>query len=138
MTNIVPKFVCHVDNSELHMEGHIKDSYVGYLKTLPDGFYDLTVKKHSIDSPRSSQQNRYLWGVVYEILSEELGYTVDDIHEIMKGRFLSKPMRLWGEEDSIHRSTTELNTIEMEKYLEDIRMLAAENGINIPEPHEVE
>lgn len=138
MTKIVPKFVCRIDNGKLHMEGHVQDSYDSYLKTLHDGFYDLTIKKQSLESPRSNQQNRYLWGVVYEILSEELGYTIDDLHEIMKSRFLNKPMRLWGEEDTIPRSTTELNTVEMEKYLEDIRMLAAMNGINIPEPNEVE
>jgi len=33
-------------------------------------------------SPRTLQQNKYLWGVVYKILSDHTGYTKEEINEI--------------------------------------------------------
>ena len=43
----------------------------------------------STDKPsRSLNQNNYYWGVVIEKLSEKLGYTKDEMHDILKFKFL--------------------------------------------------
>jgi len=137
MSKIVPKFRCRIDNGIIHWEGMIQDSYEGYLQSLPDGFYDLYIKKPSIQSPRSNHQNRYYW-LILGIVSEHTGYTDGDLHDYFKAEFLLKPMILGTKQSEIPRSTTELNTIEMEKYLENIRMFSAmELQLNIPEPNEV-
>jgi hypothetical protein len=36
---------------------------------------------------RSDQANRYLWGVVYAIISQETGNEVNDLHEFYLGSF---------------------------------------------------
>jgi methylaspartate ammonia-lyase len=84
-----------------------------------------------------------MWGVVYKILSDELGYTCDEIHEIMKAKFLKEWVTIKtkdkAEEVEVVKSTTSLKTNEMEAYLDRIRQWAAiDFGISNPLPNEVE
>ena len=37
---------------------------------------------------RSNQQSRYYWGIVVQILSEHTGFTKDEVHELLKRKFL--------------------------------------------------
>ena len=99
---------------------------------------EFSVKDANI---RSTPENRYMWGVVIEILSTELGYTKNEIHEILKAMFLSEVKFLKTKEGvsevRIPRSTTELTTVEFENYLSDIREWSSiELGLFIPEPNE--
>lgn len=92
---------------------------------------------------RSNPQNRYYWGVIVEILSEHTGFTKDEMHEVLKHKFLRKS--LWVvkkgglmELSVISYSTTELTTSEMEDYLSQIRIWASEDlGLVLPLPNEV-
>lgn len=87
---------------------------------------------------RSNNQNRYLWGVVYDYIATETGHTAEEIHAIMKTKFLPRKFVLLGKhETEIERSTTELSTDEFNLYLEKVRAFAAsELGIRIPNPNE--
>ena len=96
-------------------------------------------KKITLKKQRSDKQNRYMHGVPYQYLCEyfkEFGYTKEDVHEICKHKFLKKFVLIDGEYFEITRSTRSLSTSEMEAFLENIRMWAAELGCNIPEPNE--
>lgn len=93
---------------------------------------------------RSDPQNRYYWGVVVQILSEDLGYTRQEIHEILKREHLKQVLTIknkrTGEMGFIEntRSTTELDTKEFEEFLSTVRIWASEKlGIWVPEPNEV-
>lgn len=112
------------------------ERYIVYLSGI-DG-KRVTVKIDKERKRRSDNQNRYYWGVVLKIVSEFTGYTSDESHEAMKMLFLKKHSEK-GYPDTV-RSTTSLNTSEMEEYLENIRRFAAEklNGAYIPLPGEVE
>jgi hypothetical protein len=95
---------------------------------VPDGEY--TLKKPT--KTRSIQENSYMWGVVYTTLANELGYSVEEIHDEMKRRFLPRTGKL-----EIPVSTTELTTREMEDYLSKIRIFASsELDIFIAHPNE--
>lgn len=86
---------------------------------------------------RSEQQNRYLWGVVYPILAETTGYTVEEIHEYGKSRFLEpKIINIKKKAIYITRSTTELTTSDMVEYVDKLIVLAAELGAHVPSPEE--
>ena len=100
---------------------------------------------------RSNNQNRYMWGVVYEYLAAETGHTTEEMHEWCKWKFLPRvpivvkhPLPTSAPDDMkeeetvyIPKSTRSLSTIEMEEYLEHIRAFAAsELNVNIPLPHE--
>src|SRR5574343_332589 len=87
---------------------------------------------------RSNNQNSYYWGVVLKILADELGYTIDEMHEVLKYKFLpKKEIDIKGEKVKIG-SSAKLKTDEFEKYLEEIRIFASTSlGITIPLPNEV-
>lgn len=83
---------------------------------------------------RSVEQNRYMWGVVYEIISQETGSEPEEVHEAMRMRFLLKQTKKWG---PVAKSTQKLTTAEMEEYLMKIRtLMSQEYGIFIPLPNE--
>ena len=113
-----------------------------YLMTLGEDV-EIIIRKPKIDrSSRSTQQNRYYHGVIIPILSEELGYSKEEIHEVLKSKFLSKNLYIETKHGSTHirvvKSTASLDTLEMEKYLSDIRQWSSiDLGIFIPLPNEV-
>lgn len=90
---------------------------------------------------RSLPENRYYWGVIVKILSDELGYEPSKIHEMLKQEFLYEILHLKTRdgilEKKIVKSTTELNTEEAESFYSSVRQWASiELGIWIPEPNE--
>lgn len=89
---------------------------------------------------RSIPQNKYYWSVIIGILSDHTGFTPDEVHEILKQKFLKKDVII-KEKDKvdiirISTSTTGLTTIEMEEYLTKIKEWSAiELGIVLPDPN---
>lgn len=109
------------------------EGFEKYLWKLNNKSVDVVVRLPRKN--RSNPQNRYMWGVVYELLSESTGYTPSEIHDAMRMLFLQDNLR----KIPTLRSTTELTTIEMENYLEQIRQWAAQElNCIIPLPNEVE
>lgn len=119
---------------DLHIEYDQAYSLMKYLRGLEQQRVEVIIRKPK--TKRSDLQNNYYWGVVLEILSKELGYDQDELHEILKYKFLKIESTLGME---YIRSTTKLTTGEFEEYLEKIKRWAAEFlGINIPNPNEAE
>lgn len=91
---------------------------------------------------RSLNQNAYYFGVVVDLLSELTGFNQDEMHEILKHKFLRQT--LWvpkkdgvKEKSIIARSTADLTTKEFEDYLSQIRQWASiDLGCYIPNPNE--
>jgi hypothetical protein len=111
--------------------------YLVQLSKLEGQRVEVVLRKQR--AARSNNQNSYMWGVVYEIISEHLGYSTEEIHEIMKYKFLRATMGGGGKVYELVKSTAKLNTAEMETYLENIRRFAAtELNCFIPLPNEVE
>ena len=91
--------------------------------------------------PRSNPQNRYFHGVVIPIISEYLGYTLDETKDLLKSMFLKEELVLRTKtevkEVIIVRGSAELKTDEFEAFMENCRRWASmELGLNIPEPNE--
>jgi hypothetical protein len=107
------------------------------LKNLSNGVYTINIQR--LKDGRSGNQNRYYWAVVVSVLASELGYFKDEMHDILRRKFLgyTKPNPATGEEEWFAKSTTTLNTQEMEEYLESIRVWAINAlDIYIPLPNE--
>ena len=88
---------------------------------------------------RTTPQNRYYFGCVVKIISDEIGYTPEETHQILKSLFLQRTVFVKTKDGvnelRIEKSTTELTTIEMQEYFEHIAQWAAEKlGIYIPAP----
>jgi len=87
---------------------------------------------------RSVEQNGYYWGIVINMIAEEMGHTPDEVHQILAKMFLKiKEVEIDGVVYAITKSTTKLKTDEMEEYLEKCRRYASINlHIVIPLPNE--
>ena len=103
----------------------------GYLQDLEGKYVEVVVRKER--SERSNNQNKYYWGVVLQLLSDHTGYTTEEMHCICKQQFLL----IHGQFDYV-KSTTKLNTVEFEEYLDKVKNWAAVLGVNIPNPNEAE
>ena len=91
---------------------------------------------------RSLPENRYYFGIIVKILSDELGNSPMEIHELCKQLFLGEIVFIKTQkgvrEINVSKSTTELSTIEFEEYLSNIRQWASmELGIYLPLPNEL-
>jgi hypothetical protein len=106
------------------------------LKNLK-GSFAVSLKKNK--AQRTLQQSRYYFGVVLAYLSEETGFTKDEAHQLMQRMFLKYAKDVSdGTSEMFVRSTTSLNTVEMNEYIEQIRIFAvSELGCYIPEPNEI-
>jgi hypothetical protein len=86
---------------------------------------------------RSKKQNAYYWGVILEILSEHTGFEPEELHQILKERFLTYTKKYKGYVYKLTRSTATLNITEFSDYNEKIKKLAAEKfKLYIPDPGE--
>jgi hypothetical protein len=88
---------------------------------------------------RSGQQNKYYWGVVIKTLSDETGFTPEEMHEVLKRKFLKYCKALPnGEQVEVTESTTDLDTKEFEDFMENVRRFAIQElDILINLPNEV-
>jgi len=126
-----------VNNSSLIFDNSLK-----LREDLKKFSGDVEVVVKTPDKSRSNNQNRYYWGVVLKLIADHTGYSIDELHEILKGIFLRKRIELETKngisEQFISKSTAELTTAEMETYLSNIRQWSSlELGCYIPEPNEV-
>jgi len=84
---------------------------------------------------RSLPENRYYWGVVLEILSNETGYTPNEMHEVCRSMFLNENITLQKKERTeiinIPISTTSLKTVEFEEYLSKIRRMGKHRALHL-------
>jgi len=135
-----PIFKAKVINGNLIFNDNDKlNTYL--LKFSANDSLEVILRKES--KLRSLRQNRYYWAVIISMLSEELGHSEDEMHEIFKAMFLTNEVDLVTKTGNRHfnitKSTTELTTKKMEVYLEKIRMFAEmELDIFLPLPNEVD
>lgn len=129
---IVPTFNAFVDNLGLHFTN--KPMLGKYLKTLVGK--KVWVEIYQQKKIRSDSENKYYWGVVVELISEETGMSAEETHEALKFLFLKKHTERG---ITTVRSTASLSVGEFESYLGEIRKWAAEFlSIVIPLPNEVQ
>lgn len=100
----------------------------------------LTVTIDRVHATRSPAANAFYWGVVVKMLADHTGYTPDEMHEILKAKFLPKELAITnrnGEivgEFVIGGSTTGLNKIQFGEFITNVRVWAQELGVFIPDP----
>lgn len=134
MSQPTPVFTGHVSEAgQLQLDQ--RPMLERYLRGLAGKPVELVVRRRR--KQRSDRQSRYYWGVIVSILAEHFGYRREEMHEALKFEFLrvdpddTRPL-------ATVRSTTSLSTVEMEDYLDAVRMWAlTEYEVLIPLPNEV-
>lgn len=87
-------------------------------------------------NPRSNQQNRFYWSVVVGLIANHTGHAPQEIHEIIKNKFMSrKIIEIAGIKQEIPISTTELTTTQFQDYIEQVTAWAGQTlNVEIPKP----
>jgi hypothetical protein len=111
--------------------------YNHHISKMPVG-KEVTVYVELHKRKRSTYQNRYLWGVVYALIAETTGYSVNEVHTWAKRKFLPvKDIRIGNVVVKDSKSTTDLGVGEMVEYTEAIRSFAESTlDCHIPTPLE--
>lgn len=121
----------------------------------------LEVIVHEKKKDRSAEQNRYYWQIL-TIISDELGLSKNEAHDLYKRKFLIKiferdhsgfakminairkvhtegfkqDAKVMGDQIVKLTSTTSATTKQFSEYLKDILQDAANNGIALPRPED--
>lgn len=127
-----PLFRGKVEKGKLILED--PEKYLLRIASLEGKRIELSIKKYREN--RSDRQNRYYWGVVIKLLASHCGYTSDEMHEVLKHKFLSGATDKFGL--VLVRSTAALDTDEFVQYTNQIVIWAAGFGVYIPDPTQVE
>lgn len=92
--------------------------YQNQLNKFRDG-EKVTMVIHSRKPKRTEQQNRYYWGAYIPLIAAETGERdYDALHELFKGKFLTKGIKeVLGEKVRIKGSTTDLDIAEFSAFI---------------------
>jgi len=116
----------------LHREKDFKKSTAGWRGN--------TIVKFELGTKRDLAFSNYYFGAM-GYLSDQTGYTKDELHEMNKQDFLSHPVNIvdkkTGEitERMVAGSTANLSTSEFAEFLERVRRGWAERGYPIPDQY---
>ena len=94
----------------------------------PTKFYDVSIKEHK-DS-RSIQQNKRYWALITE-MSSYLGHTTDEVHDLMRYKFLSYKELVGNEEITRVPSTTGLKIKAFNEYYDQVEQFAYGLGFRL-------
>ena len=93
------------------------------VTSLDEGVYDMIIMDK--EGARSHDQNSLLWGVIYKGLSDTTGYTVEELHDILRLKFDLKT------DDGKLLSTATLTKSEFNDYIDKIINWSRSLGIQI-------
>lgn len=107
------------------------------LSGTTDDKFPVRITLEHYKKRRTDQQNRYLFGVVYAIISQETGNNVNDLHEFYLGEFFG-----WEEYEVMglkrlrprERSSKQVKA-RFSEFLESVISHAASLGIVVPPPN---
>jgi len=92
---------------------------------------------------RTLSANRYYFGVVLKTIAQHMGeknldIVIEDLHEVLKGRFNSKTVVVEGEAYEIGETTKKMSQNRFIEYIEEIREWSLDSlNCYIPLPQEV-
>ena len=113
---------------------------IEFIESIKLGsFIDVDIIKKDIKVKRSTKQNAYYWAVVIEMLKRETdnSYSSEDYHFWLKCEILGT--KKIGEREIPKFGTSELNSSQMEIYLQRCRDLAWNTfELYIPLPNETQ
>lgn len=137
MPQPTPIWIGSVDaNGKLHLAARgLFDAYLRRLKNQP---VQLVIKKQA--RPKSRNQVGYLFGVIYPVLADHLGYREYEVEEVHDG--VMRELRGLKPEPNplkLRVSLSDMSHEEVSAYIEDVRHWALMNhGCVTPDAEKVE
>lgn len=133
---VVPVWSAAIDrDGKLHLDA--RSLFLRYLGTLKNQAVRVIVEKTT--RRKSQSQLGYLWGVVYPVIAEELGYRsyeVDAVHDALMRKL--RGLRPEPNPLGLRVSLAAMSHEEVSEYIEDLRHWAlTEYGIVTPDAEKV-
>ena len=116
------KKTLHVTNG-----GNYLQLAIGIVSSLDEGVYDMIIMDK--DYARSHDQNSLLWGVIYKGISDTTGYSIEEVHDICRMKWLA-------EDDGELKSTAGLTKTEFNEYIDKIINWSKSLGIGFEKERE--
>lgn len=99
----------------------------------------VTIELSKPKSTRSSNQNRYLWGIVVPMLCESIGYPPEEAEECWSAVKIAVGHCKETKIGKVALPTRHLSTKEFAEFTDNVRTWAScELGIRIPSPYETD
>ena len=113
----------------------IETMVVSHFSEFPEDDNAIIEIKRNLDS-RSTKQNKLYWQ--WLTVMTETGYTKDEMHVIMRDKFLGyEEVTTKTDVIRVLRSTTDLKVGQMKDYLEQIDIFASKYDIVLPRPEDL-
>lgn len=106
-----------------------KREFAKALKQLEGKDIELIIKQWL--KRRTLNQNAYYWTIV-RLIGDHTGFTAEEVHELMKRKFLSYEKQHKNKIYRFTKSTTDLNIGEFIEYVEKVKQFAIEELDIIP------
>ncbi len=135
MSKLTPLFRAKIKNNTLiHDDIDRWNLWIGQFEGQ-----EVMVSAEKPKKSRSQKQNSYYWSVIIELLTDAMGLMPEEVHEVLKSKFLIKGLTdKNGKNYEVSKSTADLTSGEFEDYLSKCRMWAAQElNTVIPLPREV-
>jgi hypothetical protein len=129
---VIPVFLLTILKGKVSVKD--PEKRLRYIQSLPDGEYEEVIRKKQ--SVRSLQQNAYLHAVIFQMIADHTGDSMEDVKSALKIMFLSYTTK-----SGLRavKETSRLNTKQLEEFNEKCRIWAAEFlGMYIPLPNEID
>jgi len=108
-------------------KGNYLQTAIAVVSSLDEGVYDMIIMDK--DYARSHDQNSLLWGVIYKGISDTTGYSIDEVHDICRMKWLT-------EDDGELKSTAGLTKTEFNEYIDKIINWSKSLGIGFEKERE--
>lgn len=104
----------------------------GLLALLPNGVYDVMIKRHR--EQRTLSQNDLMW-LWLTCIEDATGTPKQDAYLHYCKKFLLRKVAIGNEVEMVYDTSSRLNTKQMGEFLDKIQAdAAAELGITLPQP----
>ncbi len=133
MAKLNPVFLARVEEGKFVFEQTHRVRQ--HVRKLEGKLVEVVIRQ--VRTRRTLRANAFYWAVVIALMGEEFGYEKDEMHEVLAMRFLRiEDCPITG--SPRRRRTPECDTKDFAEYVDACIRLAAEHGICVPEPGEVD
>lgn len=138
---MTPVFLANVEKGRLVFED--PDNFSLWLGQFIGKKVEVIVRKKKRirttgKADELGNQNGYYWSVVLPLSAKELGYTVNEMHEVFTEQYAPYTTKKFKDNlIKIKVRTSEMDTVQFTEYVETIRQVMAEMNIIIPDPNKI-
>ncbi len=135
---MVPIFIIKNENSQSKFED--KDSFINYVRSLGNGIIEVVAKKKrrartTGKDDELGNQNGWYHACILPLSMEKTGYSNKEMHELFIEQFAPYTIKMFmGKPVKVKIRTSEMDTVQFQKFTDDIRNEMATMGVIIPDP----